>query len=396
MPTQYRIEVADEPPHWKVVASSEDRGPYDAKPQEFKPLERLSKEDKAEYDNLNKQSEELNKKISAFSEKRIYAGVFRQPDTIFRLHRGEVMQRREPIDPGTPVYFGNQVQLPATASDADRRAALARWLGDPRHPLTSRVMVNRIWQFHFGRGLAGTPNDFGFNGGIPSHPELLDWLAGEFVAHDGRPKYLHRMILLSSVYRQASTANPQAAAIDADSQLLWRFRPTRLEAEPIHDAILSAAGVLDLAGGGPGYDVFEANTSYVKVYKPKMVFTPADFRRMAYQNKPRMQRDPTFGVFDCPDASQSVAKRNISTTALQSLNLLNSPFMMQQAGLFAERLAREFPEDSAGQVRRAFKLVFAREPDAEELSGAQRLIADAGLPQFCRALFNANEFVFVR
>ena len=150
-----------------------------------------------------------------------------------------------------------------------------------------------------------TPSDLGWGGGQPSHPELLDWLADEFKRQGWRLKPLHRAILLSSTYRQASARNDQAAAIDAGNRLLWRFSPRRLEAEAIRDGVLSTSGVLDLGMGGPGYEVFEPNTNYVKVYTPKQSFTPAEWRRMIYQNKPRLQQDSTFGAFDCPDASQA-------------------------------------------------------------------------------------------
>jgi hypothetical protein len=244
--------------------------------------------------------------------------------------------------------------------------------------------------------LVRSPNDFGFHGGRPAHAALLDWLATEFIASGWRPKQLHRLILLSSTYCQSSQTSPVAAAADGDNELLWRFSPGRLDAEEIHDAILSATGVLDLTAGGPGYLVYEPNpTSYVKVYIPR-VQGPTEWRRMIYQNKPRMRPEPTFGAFDCPDGSASMARRNVSTTALQSLNLLNSVFMVQQSQKFAERLAREHPGDVDAQVDRAVRLAFSRPVEADELAAARQLIAAHGLVQFCRALLNANEFVYVR
>jgi hypothetical protein len=255
-------------------------------------------------------------------------------------------------------------------------------------------MVNRLWHYHFGRGLVATPSDFGFGGGLPSHPELLDYLACEFMASGWRPKAIHRLIMLSSTYRQSSRHDSRAAAVDADNRLLWRFAPRRLEAEALRDNILAASGTLDLRMGGPGYDAFEPNTNYVKVYKPKEVFGPAEWRRMIYQEKPRLQSDATFGAFDCPDASQQVAKRNTSTTALQALNFLNGPFMLQQSELFAARLERE-AADLDARIVLAFRLAFSRSPDGDELAAAKKLVSEAGLPVFCRALFNANEFLYV-
>jgi hypothetical protein len=257
------------------------------------------------------------------------------------------------------------------------------------------VLVNRVWHYHFGRGLVGTPSDLGWGGGQPSHPELLDWLAAEFMHSGWRLKSLHRAIMLSSVYRQTSDYHAQAAAVDAGDRLLWRYPPHRLEAEAIRDAMLQTSGVLDLRMGGPGYEVFEPNDNYVKVYTPKQSFTPAEWRRMVYQNKPRLREDATFGAFDCPDASQAMPRRNVSTTALQALNLLNGPFVVQQSELFAKRVNAEAGDDVERQVGRAFRLAFGRDADAEETAAAKQLVEQHGLTALCRALFNANEFLYV-
>jgi len=183
--------------------------------------------------------------------------------------------------------------------------------------------------------------------------------------------------------------------VDAGGQWLWRFTPRRLEAEPLRDAILAVSGRLDDRMGGPGFDLFEPNTNYVKVYNSRHQFGPAEWRRMVYQAKPRMQLDDVFGQFDCPDAGQIAPLRTRSITALQALNLLNSPFMVQQSELMAERLVREAGPNWEAQSRLAFQLAFQREPDAAELAGAGPLIREHGLAAFCRALLNANEFLFV-
>jgi len=239
-----------------------------------------------------------------------------------------------------------------------------------------------------------TPSDFGANGAKPTHPELLDWLASELLAKGWSLKALHRLILCSAAWRQSSQSRPEGMAVDAGSRLLWRHPPRRLEAEALRDAILSVGGALDLKMGGPGFDLFEPNTNYVKVYTPRATFSPAEFRRMIYQNKPRMELDPVFGAFDCPDGGQVAPRRNVSTTPLQAMSLLNSAFTLQQADLFAARLTREAP-DMAGRVRRGFRLAFGRDPVPAELEAASALARDRGLPALCRALFNANEFVTV-
>ncbi|WP_020472022.1 DUF1553 domain-containing protein [Zavarzinella formosa] len=327
---------------------------------------------------------------------KIYCGRMEGTPDVFRLNRGEVTQPKEKVGPGVLTSFGPKKAIPANATDAERRLALAEWIADPANPLTARVIVNRIWQHHFGAGLVDTPSDFGRNGAKPSHPELLDWLAAELVDHGWSLKHIHRLIVSSAVYQQQSKAIPAAMAKDAQTRLLWRFPPQRLEAEIIRDTILSVSGRLDGTMGGPGFDLFQPNGNYVKVYTPKNEFGPDTFRRMVYQSKPRMQLDDTFGAFDCPDAGQIAPKRSSSTTPLQALNLLNSPFLLQQSGFFADRLKKEAGEDAAKQVSRGFELAFGRKPTEDETAAAVKLVSTHGLPAFCRAIFNANEFVFVR
>jgi hypothetical protein len=256
-------------------------------------------------------------------------------------------------------------------------------------------MVNRIWHYHFGVGIVSTPSDFGANGARPTHPELLDWLATEFVESGWSVKHIHRLIMQSSTYRQSSRANELGLKLDADNRLLWQFRPRRLEAEAIRDSVLAVSGALDLQMGGPGFSVYAPNDNYVRVYEPLTNFGPAQFRRMVYMTKVRMEQDATFGAFDTPDAGQVCPKRSASTTSLQALNLLNSPFIMQQAEIFAERLKRDADDDAAAQAHRAFLLTFAREPDREEQRLSVSLIQQHSVQAFCRAMLNANEFLFL-
>src|SRR5581483_6999239 len=180
-----------------------------------------------------------------------------------------------------------------------------------------------------------------------------------------------------------------------DNRLLWRVSPRRLEAESIRDAILATSGRLNPRMGGPGYNIWEKNTNYVAVYKPRAERGPDDFRRMVYQFEPRSQQDPTFGAFDCPDAALVAPRRNVSTTALQALNLLNSRFVVCRADAFASRLSREASDSPDARVRRAFLLAFGREPSDTERAAAVQLIREHGLTAFSRAVFNANEFLWV-
>jgi hypothetical protein len=306
------------------------------------------------------------------------------------------MQEGPEVPPSAMAVVAPPLVISPGAPEAERREALARWIGDPENPLSPRVMVNRVWHYHFGQGIVATPSDFGFNGRPPSHPELLDWLAGEYMAQGFRLKPLHRLIMSSSVYRQSSRPDENGLAADRQDRWLWRMPPRRLEAEAIRDAILSASGRLDLRMGGPGYSIWEKNTNYVAVYQPKAGLGPTEFRRMVYQLKPRSQQDPTFGAFDCPDAALVAPRRNVSTTALQALNLLNSRFVVAQAQFFADRLKSEAGTDPAKQAQRAFRLAFGRGPSDSELAAAVALIGAHGTPALCRALYNANEFVYVQ
>ncbi|MBI3851571.1 MAG: DUF1553 domain-containing protein [Verrucomicrobia bacterium] len=396
--TKYKIEVATQTDQWKLVASSDDRRPYKAgaKAQSDYSADGLPAGAAEELQSLLDQIKLIEKQLKQSTDfQQVYAGKFVKPERTYRLFRGDPMQKREAVKPAALSEFGKRIELPEDAPDTERRLALARWIINPQNPLTARVMVNRLWQHHFGEGLVGTPSDFGRNGIKPSNPELLDWLATEFMARGWSLKAMHRLILLSSTYRQSTKPNPHALTIDASNRMLWRFPPLRLEAEPIRDAILSVSGKLDLKMGGPGFDLFEPNDNYVKVYNSKKEFGPADWRRMVYQSKPRMQLDDTFGAFDCPDAGQIAPKRNASTTPLQALNLLNSSFMLQQSGFFAERLKQEAGNDPKAQARRAFWLAFGRESTKSEVAASVKLIKESGLSIFCRALFSANEFLYV-
>ena len=388
--TAYRIEASRDGSAWQLVASSDDRVAYDPAGKQPAPsADGALKPLWEEKQRLEKELTELT------SQQAAYVGTFAEPGPT-RLHvRGDPMQPKDVVPPGALASVGAKLELPSNAPERERRLALARWITDPSNPLTGRVMVNRLWQHHFGRGIVATPSDFGRMGAAPTHPELLDWLATELVSGGWRLKHVHRLIVTSATYRQASAARPQAMAVDAASSLLWRYPPRRLEAEAIRDAMLAVSGALDLTPGGPGFDVFKPNDNYVRVYDPKEQFGPVEFRRMVYQFKPRLQHDGTFGAFDCPDAGQAAPARASSTTPLQALNLMNGPFVLQQAGNFAARVKREAGDEPAAQVGRAFALAYGRAPSEQERIEGTRLVRDHGLPALCRALFNANEFVYV-
>ncbi|MDZ4780996.1 MAG: DUF1553 domain-containing protein [Planctomycetia bacterium] len=395
--TKYRIEVATEPDAWTLVASSADRAPYDGAPT--KPeydVNRFEAEDAARgRAALEALAECERRKSELSSEALLYAGTFEQPAATHRLFRGEPREPREEVAPNTIASLGS-LAITGDTPEQERRVALARWIASPDNPLTARVMVNRLWQYHFGNGIVSTPNDFGLSGARPTHPELLDWLAQELTSHGWSLKHVHRLILQSATYQQSSRPRAEALAVDAATAWLWRFPPRRLEAEPIRDAILAVTGALDGRMYGPGFSAFEIELENVRHYFAKQTYGPEDWRRMVYMTRVRLERESVFGVFDCPDAAGSVPRRGRSTTPLQALNLFNSAFMLQQAHMLAERLQSECSDDASDQVARAYWLCFGRAPELDEQAAAREFIQTEGLPAFCRAMLNSNELVFLQ
>jgi hypothetical protein len=279
--------------------------------------------------------------------------------------------------------------------EGQRRLALARWIAHPDNPLTWRSAVNRAWHLHFGRGLVGTPNDFGRMGERPSHPELLDFLAASFRDGGGSLKDLHRMIVRSATYRQSSAHRVDAAALDSGNRLLWRANRRRLEAEALRDAVLEVSGRLDLTAGGPGFELFRFEDDH----SPRYLYAEADpdapgtHRRSVYRFIVRSVTDPWMTAFDCADPSNSTPVRSDTTTPLQALSLLNDRFMLAQADHLAHRLQTELAD--TGPVERAAWLAWQRPPTREELSLLTLHAETHGLPALCRVLFNSNEFLYV-
>jgi hypothetical protein len=255
-------------------------------------------------------------------------------------------------------------------------------------------MVNRIWQGHFGTGLVDTPSDFGRAGSRPSHPGLLDGLAREFLANGGSAKHLHRLIVLSSTYRQSSAHRKAAAALDAEARLLWRYPPRRLGSEPIRDAMLAVAGELNRQRGGRGFDLFDQRGG-LSGFKPVESFPADGLRRMIYAHKVRREPEAVFGAFDCPDAGQSTSRRRESTTPIQALNLWNSRFTLERSSALARRVRHEAGSRPQDQVQRAFLLTLSRPATPAEEQEALAALQGQDLEVLCRALFNSNEFLFI-
>ncbi len=395
LPVRYEITVSTDGEHWQRVAGHDDRMPLNTPSNPTQTLLRNQPPGTsadiagmvAELDRLQREKTKLE------TPPLVYAGTFKQPDTTFVLRRGDAEQRIGEIGPAVPAIFQIADDL-SKLGDQARRLELGKWLTSSQNPLTARVMVNRLWQGHFGRGLVETPNDFGINGVRPTHPELLDWLACEFMEHGWSIKHMHRLILSSQTYQQAATWSTTAAEIDRDNRLLWRFPSRRLEGEALRDSILAVSGELNLTMGGPGFNFFQTRGG-LSGFPPVEQFTPNEMRRMIYQHKVRMEPVPVFGAFDCPDAGQSMPKRSRSTTAIQALNLFNSPFLLDRAEKFAERVKAENPTSASDQVQRAFTLVLSRGPSMTEQTAAVQTVEVHGLPTLCRVLLNSNEFLFL-
>ena len=280
------------------------------------------------------------------------------------------------------------------------RAELARWVTDPDNPLTARVMVNRIWHYHFGRGIVATPNDFGRMGERPTHPELLDYLANEFVRSGFSVKHVHRLILLSNTWQQASiTKDAAAAEKDPENKLLWRFNRRRLEAEEIRDAMLAVAGNLNPKAGGPSVIVPIDKDLVSALYKPSqwaVARDPAEHnRRSVYLIAKRNLRLPFMEVFDAPDTQGSCPRRESSTHAPQALELLNGDLANREAESFAARLEKEAGRDRARQVELAYRLAAGRAPTVKERQLALAFLKTQPLREFALAMFNLNAFLYV-
>jgi hypothetical protein len=286
-------------------------------------------------------------------------------------------------------------ELAVDAPEGERRLALARWIASDENPLTARVLANRIWQHHFGVGIVDTPSDFGFLGGRPTHPELLDWLASRLQTHGWRLKPLHREIVLSQTYQQAGAFRAEAAAIDKYARYLWRFPPRRLEAEELRDTMLFVAGKLDLRMGGPGFQLYSYKQDNVSTYTPLDVPRPETYRRAVYHHSARASVVDLLSDYDLPDNAFPTPKRANTTTPLQALTLLNHRFTLDMAAALAAQVAREAPSDLDQQVERVFRLCFQRSPTSDEQSATVAMAKSHGLAAVCRALLNANELLFV-
>jgi hypothetical protein len=343
---------------------------------------------------------DLDKQIEALpKEKAVYALKSIEPRPIHLLRRGDVKSPGPLVTPGAlaclsalPHEFG----IADSSDEGSRRVALARWIVDPANVLARRSIVNRVWQYHFGVGLVDTPNDFGRMGSLPSHPQLLDWLAAEFFAQGESLKELHKLIVTSSAYRQSSDDDPTCAKIDAANRYLWRQNRRRLDAEAIHDSVLAVSGKLDLAMGGPSVRQFAFKDDHSPIYDYAGfdVDDPAACRRSVYRFIVRSVPDPLMECLDCADPSLLTPRRNTTLTVLQSLAMLNNALFVRQAEHFAQRV-RQMADEPREQITAAYRLALSRPPRDDELQLLVDYAAQYGLASACRLILNSNEFAFV-
>ncbi len=386
----YTIELSVDGKSWSLAASSNDREPFGGKadPNAF-----LAKLPAPEAKRASELIAEINLNRSRIAEMqngvKAWVANFSKPGATHRLHRGEPMAKREEVPPDALEVIGS-LDLAMDAPEQTRRLALAEWIASEKNPLTARVAVNRLWQFVFGTGIVDTPSDLGTNGTLPTHPELLDWLADDFVKHGWSMKHTLCLLLNSNAFQRSSQPNSAAARIDASSRFFWRFPPRRLEAEAIRDGMLSVAGTLDRKMGGQGFHLFDVDRENVVHYHAKDETGPAEWRRMIYLFKIRQEQDAVFGSFDCPDGNQVIPTRSRSTTPLQALNLFNSRFTMQQAQKLAERLGAH-----GDRVPKTYELLYNRPATSHEIRDAEKFIEDHNFLGFCRAMLNTSEFLFI-
>ena len=364
-----------------------------------------------EADRIRQLANEINGRIDSIRKGN--GSILKQPlpyETAYAVVEGPRQGNTKVQIKGDPTRLGREVprrfievlggQALTSDSKGSGRYQLAEWIADPANPLTARVMANRLWHYHFGKGIVATPSDFGRQGRPPTHPELLDWLARRFVESGWSVKAMHRLILSSHAYRMSCDGDAGAAA-DPSNDLLWKFRRRRLEAEAIRDSLLAVGGALDRRMGGahpfpamPTWD-YTQHKPFIAVYE--------NTQRSVYLMAQRVRRHPFFGTFDGAETNMSTALRITSTTPLQALWMMNDPFVHEQARQFATRVTKERKDDAA-RIDRAYALALGRPPSSDEAGMAATYLTNVraeldeaqAWESFARILFRLNEFVYVR
>ena len=388
---KYRVEAQHADGAWHLVATSSQEGELNKTFPFRKPaLARL---------------QTLIREFNSEGPRPSFVGRFIKPAMSRVFHRGSPEDPRDEVAPAAPNILNGDLHLDQTASGRERRRAFATWLTASENPLPARVFVNRLWHHVFGQGIVTTTGDFGAAGASPSHPALLDWLAAEVVSPEQRltntpasapwsVKHMLRLMVMTDAFKQSSRPATAGLEKDAGNKLLWRFSPRRLEAEVIRDSILAASGHLDRRQGGPSYRIHNVKKRYAQ-WEVTDNHGPDTWRRMIYQERMRRVDDCMFTAFDFPDCGQVRAKRPVSTTPLQALNLLNSPFVIDQSGRIAGRALADTNADLPQAIDRCFELLLTRPPEQAERAAATTITDAKDLPLLCRAILNSNAFTFL-
>ncbi len=398
----YRIEVSSDGEKWKEVAHGRDRKPVsDAHRNVRYRVAGLTAENIAELASLRKEMVRVSREIAAVPAlPSVWVGTRNAEDAKGPFHLfvgGSPAKKGDPVVPASLSTLSESAptfELSADAPEATRRLELANWIASSDNPLALRVLANRLWHYHFGTGIVNTPNDFGFMGGRPTHPELLDYLAIHLRENDWKIKDLHRFIMTSQAYQQSSAWREDAAKLDGDSRLLWRFPSRRLSAEEIRDTILTVSGKLDKTMGGPGFRLFKFMQDNVCTYEPLDEHGPETYRRAVYHQNARASVVDLMTEFDQPDCTFSAPERAETTTPLQALTLMNHDFTMDMAEALAARIAEKGAEPTA-QIQEAYRILYQRAPRPEETEKVVAAIEELGIVSVARALLNSSELIFL-
>jgi len=398
---EYRLAVSLDGKAWTEVASSYNRKPLTEGHRRKRILKKeTTPEEQKLFVQLNTQLAAVTRKIAAVKPlNNWWVGTYNQPAEAMHIFlRGDPQRTGDAVLPHSlsalktvnPAY-----ELKKDSAEGTRRYQLARWLVADQNPLTPRVLVNRIWHYHFGTGIVDTPSDFGFMGGKPTHPELLDWLAGYLQQEGWKMKPLHRLIVMSRTYRQSTQYNKLYARQDANSRYLWRFPPRRLSAEEIRDTMLQISGKLNSNMGGAGFRLYKYLQDNVATYVPLNTHGVETYRRSVYHQNARATRIDLMTEFDSPDCAFSTPRRATTTTPLQALTMLNHSFTLDMSKSLAHKLQQQTKNNVSAEVNHAYILCYTRAPSEAEMKLATHFIKQHGLRAFCRALLNSNELIYL-
>ncbi len=403
----YRIEVSTDGKAWQEVASGRNRKPVNNGHRRHRFLtQEITPDERKQQAKLRRELNKVKTEIAKHpAPAPVWIGSRSANDAKgpFHVFVGGNPQRKGGVVTSASLSTLSEVtpthELGAEVNESGRRKTMADWITLPENPLTPRVLANRMWHYHFGTGIVDTPNDFGYMGGRPTHPELLDFLATTLQENGWRLKPMHRMIMLSQAYQQSSTYEAGAAKVDGDSRLLWRFPPRRLSAEEIRDTMLTVAGKLNNKMGGPGFRLYKYMQDNVSTYEPLDAHGPETYRRAVYHHNARASIVDLMTEYDQPDCAFSSPRRAQTTTPLQALTMLNHKFTLDMADALAARVEQSEPKGvssrAESQVDELFRLTLQRSPADEERRQLSAAIKQTNLRAVCRAVLNSSELIYV-